>query len=135
MRYLICIIFTFSFIQLTYSQKLNIKISADKTIVEEDFPVTIKVESNQPGVLNLNLPASFVKTNTSNSTNRSYDRTTREPVLQYFFYQYGSFNKEGDYKINVTIEINGKRYKTNTIRIKVVKKTPSKKINSKKEYA
>ena len=135
MKYLILLLFTFSFVQLSYSQNLNIKISADKTIVEEEFPVTIKIISNQPGVLNLNLPPSFFKTNTSNGTNQTFDRETRKPIVNYYFLQSGFFKKEGKYKIKATIEINGKTYKTNTIRIKVAKKTPSQKVNSKKEYA
>lgn len=135
MKHLILLFFTFSFVELSYSQSLNIKISADKTIVEEEFPVTIKIESNTPGKLKLNLPDSFIKTNTSNGANQSYDRTKQQPIVRYYYLQSGFFKKEGTYKINATIEMNGKQIKTNTIKLKVVKKTPSKKINSKKEYA
>lgn len=133
MKFLSVILLFISFV--SYSQKINIKISADKTIVEEEFPVSIKFETDAAGNLNIDLSDSFVKLNSSNGSNQTYDRETRKPVVYYYLIQQGYFNKAGTYKIRAVYEVAGKKYKSNTIKIKVVKKTATKKLNLKVEYA
>lgn len=110
-----------------------LKLSADKTILEEGFPISIKFETNKLGQFQFNLPASFQKTTQSNGANQSSARGARQ--VTYYFTQHGFFKTAGTYKINAVFYINGEKYKSNKIRVKVVKKTPSQRKDPTKEYA
>lgn len=125
-KYLLFFVFA-SFVAIKVdSQTLNIKLSSDKTIVEEGFPVTIKFEANKGGQLILDLPPTFKKTNSSNGMNRSIDQKNQKVTVRHYNLQSGTFEKEGKYRIKGVYVVNGKRIKTNIIQIKVVRKTPSK---------
>ncbi|HRO76771.1 MAG TPA: BatD family protein [Crocinitomicaceae bacterium] len=115
------------------AQKPMLKLSADKTILEEGFPISIKFETNKLGQFQFNLPASFQKTTQSNGANQSSARGARQ--VTYYFTQHGFFKTAGTYKINAVFYINGEKYKSNKIRVKVVKKTPSQRKDPTKEYA
>lgn len=114
-----------SFVSYTtgFSQKAIFRLSCDKTIVEEEFPVSLKIETNQQGVLNFDVPASFVKRNTSNTVSRKQNPTTRQVEQTILFTQHGLFTKEGTYKIRATLNVDGKLLRSNQLKIKVVKKT------------
>jgi|GEM_PF-5322857 len=125
-KYLLLFVFA-SFVAIKVdSQALNIKLSSDKTIVEEGFPVTIKFEANKGGQLILDLPPTFKKTNSSNGMNRSIDQKNQKVTVRHYNLQSGAFEKEGKYRIKGVYIVDGKRIKTNIIQIKVVRKTPSK---------
>lgn len=125
-KYLLLFIFA-SFLAIKVnSQTLNIKLSSDKTIVEEGFPVTIKFEANKGGQLILDLPPAFKKTNSSSGMNRSIDQKNQKVTVKYYNLQSGVFEKEGKYRIKGVYVVDGKRIRTNIIQIKVVKKTPPK---------
>lgn len=116
------------------AQKPMLKLSADKTILEEGFPISIKFETNQSGQIQFNVPSSFQRTTQSRGSNQSSARGSRQ--VTYYFMQHGFFKTAGTYKINaVFYDANGKKHKSNTIRVKVVKKTPSQRKDPKKEYA
>lgn len=135
LKYVLLFVFvSFSVIKVD-SQTLNIKLSSDKTIVEEGFPVTIKFEANKGGQLILDLPPAFKKTNSSNGMNRSIDQKNQKVIVRHYNLQSGAFEKEGKYKIKGTFVVDGKRIKTNVIQIRVVKKTPSKTINTGAGYS
>lgn len=115
------------------AQKPMLKLSADKTILEEGFPISIKFETNQAGQIQFNVPSAFQRTTQSRGSNQSSARGARQ--VTYYFTQHGFFKTAGTYKINAAFYVNGKKYKSNKIRVKVVKKTPSQRKDPRKEYA
>lgn len=124
--FLVLLLSFFMFASGVISQTINIKLSSDKTIVEAGFPVQIKFESNTQGQLTMKLPMSFVKGSTSKNTLQSINPNTGKSNVNLSFVQGGIFTEPGKYKVFATYIVNGKKYKSNKITIKVVKKTSSK---------
>jgi len=121
--FLICLL---AFGVTCFSQKKpDIQLFIDKTIVEEGVPITVTFKTNENGKLVFNFPKDFKKLNQSKTVNQGFNRKTGKPYFVYSLSQAGVFSKKGKYKIQAIFMIGNKHYKSNVVRVKVVKKTPS----------